>query len=233
MMKTNSINTQAEASAIMLAALQTMTTKQDPQKDLQEPAGEADGYEVYNMTSNLFPCVCVAMYETILSPTHFEENLNDGEDPYYYDTINFDDWRKLLTEKAQDYLDENVIETLKNYGLANIEACSIWSPKYYNYHNDELIMDVMMVAGWQEIMKEKIEAWRGRRVSRIRNLLGHYRHSITFIYTLQRVYRITFISQTILKYRRLNYGDKETVCKQPSGHQHEGAETEVPVYDRG
>ena len=68
----------AQASAIMLQAVTAITTShQEAQEAPKEP-------EVYNMTSNLFPCVCVAMYETVLSPNFYLEYMNDGDDPYYY-----------------------------------------------------------------------------------------------------------------------------------------------------
>lgn len=153
-MITNS-NIQAEASAIMLQAVQAITGSNNHQQEEREP-------EVYNMTSNLFPCICVAMYETILSPIVFEDSMNEGEEPYYYDTVDFDDWKVELTKVAQDYLDHNVIEGLRKYGLLNIEACSIWSPAYYNFHQDELVMDVTMASDWQATMKAQIELWKGR-----------------------------------------------------------------------
>jgi hypothetical protein len=155
----------AAASAIMLQAGQAITASIGNQAITarQEPDGEAIDGEVYNMTSNLFPCICVAMYETVLSPNFFLESMNDGEDQYMYDTLDWQDWKTELVKVSQDYIDSNVIESLKNYGLLKIEACSIWSPKYYNYNQDELVMDVTMQQDWQDTMKEKIEAWRGRQ----------------------------------------------------------------------
>ena len=157
----NQANSMAAASAIMLQAGQAITASIGNQAITarQESDSEADGSEVYNMTSGLFPCVCVAMYETFLSPSFFEQNMNDGEEDFYYDTVDFDDWKKSLTEAAQDYLNDSIIDVLKDYGLINIEAVEIWSPKYYNYHQDELVMDVTMQQDWQKIMAEKIASW--------------------------------------------------------------------------
>ena len=160
MIQTNSANIQAEASAIMLQAVTAIT---DVNNRHQEADKEAEHGEVYNMTSNLLPCVCVAMYETLLSPSFFEDSLNDGDEEFYYSTVNFDDWKKELTIKAGEYIEDHIIESLRNYGCLNIEAVSIWSPKFYNYHQDELVMDVTMVQDWQSIMAEKIESWRGRQ----------------------------------------------------------------------
>lgn len=153
-MATVNVNNLAASSAVLLATLQAMT---DAHKNTQDGAKEP---EVYNMTSGLFPCVCVAMYETILSPTFFEEHMNEGEDEFYYNTVNSDDWEKALTEAAQDYLDDSIIDVLRNYGVLSIEAEGIWSPQYYNYNTDQLVMDITMVHDWQEIMTGKVAAWQ-------------------------------------------------------------------------
>ena len=144
----------AQASAIMLQAVTAITTShQEAQEAPKEP-------EVYNMTSNLFPCVCVAMYETVLSPNFYLESMNEGDDPYYYTTLDWSDWKTELTKQAQEYIDANVIGSLQDYGLLKIEADHIWSPKYYNYHNDELVMTITMQQGWQQIMAQKVQEWQ-------------------------------------------------------------------------
>ena len=150
-------NEMAAASAMMVEAMQAVTNTQQG-----HPSGSMQEGEVYNMTSGLLPCVCVAMYETVLSPQVFEENLNDGEAEFFYNVVCWDDWKKALTEASQEYLDRNVVEDLKKYGLVSIEAESIWSPKYYNYHQDELCMNITMRKDWQDIMRTKVEEWRDR-----------------------------------------------------------------------
>ena len=173
----NQANSMAAASAIMLQAGQAITASIGNQAITarQEPTSEAGDGEVYNMTSGLFPCVCVAMYETLLSPSVFEESINDGEDEFYYDTVDFDDWKKSLTEAAQDYLNDSVIDMLRNYGLIDIKALEIWSPKYYNYHQDELVMDITMQKDWQRIMAEKVAVWQDR--DDVKKYISKYWHS--------------------------------------------------------
>lgn len=154
MIQNSSINTMAQASAIMLQAVTAITTAyQEAQEAPKEP-------EVYNMTSNLFPCVCVAMYETVLSPNNYLEYMNDGDDPYYYTTMDWSDWKTELVKVAQKYIDDNVIDCLQDYGLLKIEADHIWSPKYYNYDQDELCMTITMQQGWQQIMAQKVQEWQ-------------------------------------------------------------------------
>lgn len=131
--------------------------------------------EVYNMSSNLFPCICVAMYETVLSPNFFLDSMNEGEDQYCYDTLNWQDWKTELTKVSQDYIDEQVIESLRNYGVLKIEACSIWSPKYYNYNTDELIMDITMDPSWKDTMVKSVESWHNN--SDVEKYIKTYWHS--------------------------------------------------------
>ena len=152
-MTTTSANNMAAASAIMLQAGLAITKVNNHQDEAKEP-------ERYYMTSGLFSCVCVAMYETLLSPSVFEESINDGEEEFYYNTVDWADWKKALTKAAQDYLNDSVIDVLRNYGLLDIEAQDIWSPKYYNSHQDELEMSITMEANWRDIMAEKVAAWQ-------------------------------------------------------------------------
>lgn len=166
-MTTQQANNMAAASAIMLQAGQAITGSNNHQQEQKEP-------ERYFMTSGLFSCVCVAMYETLLSPQVFEEHMNDDEEEFYYDTVDWDDWKKALTEAAQDYLDDTVIDVLRDYGLLGIKAQDIWSPKYYNYHQDELEMSINMVAGWQQIMAEKVAQWQDNEAVK-RYISKHWR----------------------------------------------------------
>lgn len=125
----------------------------------QAPAA-SDSENVYSMGSGLFPCVFVGMYGTILSPGDYEAWADEGEEEFYYNLVDYTEWKKALTEAAQEYINENVIGCLKNYGLLKIEATGIWSPKYYNYRNDELLMDLTMQQGWQQIMAAKVAEWK-------------------------------------------------------------------------
>jgi hypothetical protein len=166
----NNATTMAQASAIMLQAVTAITTShQEAQEAPKEP-------EVYNMTSNLFPCVCVAMYDTILSPQDFEERLNeDPDNEFSYCTVDWDDWKKALTEAAQDYINDSVIDYLRDYGVISIEADSIWSPKYYNFHQDELNMTISMQQGWQQIMAQKVAEWQNNEA--VKKYISTYWHS--------------------------------------------------------
>ena len=165
----NSTTTMAQASAIMLQAVTAITTShQEAQEASKEP-------EVYNMTSNLFPCVCVAMYGTMLDPQLFEDSLNENEDEFYYNSVDWQDWKKALTEAAQDYINDSVIDYLRDYGVLKIEADRIWSPKYYNYHNDELCMNIAMQQDWLQIMIQKVQEWQDNQA--VNDYIRKYWHS--------------------------------------------------------
>ena len=117
------------------------------------------------LNSGLFPCVCVGMYGSPLGPDSFEESINntlagDPDEEFSFYEVSFSDWCKELTLQAGEYINDNIIEPLKNYGVLSIEATGIWSPKYYNYSNDQLEMTVTMSDDWRGIMAEKVAQWQ-------------------------------------------------------------------------
>ena len=123
--------------------------------------------EKFYLNSGLLPCIEVGMYESPLSSMHFEDrenemNRQDG-DEYTYCKVNQEDWEKELTEAANDWLQDNVIDVLGDYGCMAIEGTGIWSPRYYNFDTDRLEMTVTMADGWRDIMAEKIASWRGNK----------------------------------------------------------------------
>ena len=52
--------------------------------------------------------------------------------------------------------------------------CYLLIKKYYNYHQDELEMSINMVAGWQQIMAEKVAAWQDNEAV-MRYISKHWR----------------------------------------------------------
>ena len=123
--------------------------------------------EKFYISSALLPCICVAMYNSPLDSGEFEDRANeinrqDG-DIYTYCVVSQDDWKKDLVAHANDYLQEHIIDVLRNYGVISIEGTGIWSPKYYNFHTDQLEMTVTMAENWRSMMAEHIATWRGRQ----------------------------------------------------------------------
>lgn len=121
----------------------------------------------FYLNSGLFPCIEVGMYESPLSSMSFEDkenemNREDGEE-YTYCKVNQEDWEKELTEAANDWLQDNVIDVLRNYGCMAIEGTGIWSPRYYNFDTDRLEMTITMQENWRDIMAEKVAGWRGNK----------------------------------------------------------------------
>ena len=119
---------------------------------------------VFYLNSNLFPLVCVQMYETQLSPMayedymrHLDEGEPDGDFTYY--TVDYSDWKKELVLVASNYIKQNFLGVLKKYGVENIEGTGIWSPKYYNYTGDALEMTITMKEGWEQIMEKSLETF--------------------------------------------------------------------------
>ena len=76
--------------------------------------------EIFCMDSNLFPLVCVQMYETQLSPMAYEDfmrQLDEGEPDgdFTYYVVNTDDWKKELTLVATNYIKQNFLPVLKKF----------------------------------------------------------------------------------------------------------------------
>ena len=118
--------------------------------------------DVFYLNSNLFPLVCVQMYETQLSPSAYEDymrNLDEGEPDgdFTYYVVNYEDWKKELVLVATNYIKQNFLPLLQKYGVESIEGTGIWSPKYYNYTGDALEMTITMKEGWEQTMEESLQ----------------------------------------------------------------------------
>ena len=119
---------------------------------------------VFNINSNLFPLVCVQMYETQLSPSAYEDYMReldkgepDGDFTYY--TVDYSDWKKGLVTVATKYIKENFLKVLKKYGVEDIKGTGIWSPREYNFTGDALDMEITMQNGWEAIMERSLQTF--------------------------------------------------------------------------
>lgn len=119
---------------------------------------------VFNINSNLFPLVCVQMYETQLSPMAYEDYMReldkgepDGDFTYY--TVDYSDWKKELVTVATNYIKENFLKVLKKYGVEDIKGTGIWSPREYNFTGDALDMEITMQDGWEAIMERSLQTF--------------------------------------------------------------------------
>lgn len=103
------------------------------------------------LNSNLFPIISVAMYSTILEPysIFYDYQINEDFENGDFDMNANEFWDKFdnskYVEKIQDtaatYLDGKVES--KEFEISiNIECGEIYSPKYYNFANDEIDLTV-------------------------------------------------------------------------------------------
>lgn len=120
--------------------------------------------ETFSMNSNLFPVVCVQMYETQLSPMAYEDYMReldkgepDGDFTYY--TVDYNDWKKELTTIATNYIRHNFLPVLRKYGVEDIKGTGIWSPREYNFTGDALDMEITMQQGWEAIMERSLQTF--------------------------------------------------------------------------
>ena len=116
--------------------------------------------ELFGISSNLFPCVNVGMYWTILSPTEKEENLQDCCDTFEYVTIDMKEYESQIVGAAKGFISENVLPIMKKYGLENILVEEIHSPKEYNFTDDCLYFTVEMSPDWRSKMHDYLNDFR-------------------------------------------------------------------------
>ena len=119
---------------------------------------------VFNINSNLFPLVCVQMYDTQLNPSAYEDYMReldkgepDGDFTYY--TVDYSDWKKELVKVATNYIKVNFLKVLKKYGVDDIKGTGIWSPREYNFTGDALDMEITMQDGWEAIMERSLQTF--------------------------------------------------------------------------
>lgn len=127
-------------------------------------ANSISNFESYAISSNLFPCVFVGMYETGLSSTKYEEDMSscycDSEHPFSYVTVDQERWELEIVERAGKFISERVVPMMQKYGLKDIQVEQIHSPKYYNFETDCLYFTVIMQKTWRRKMKKFLKEFR-------------------------------------------------------------------------
>lgn len=119
-------------------------------------------------------------YGTILG-----EYLDDEIDESEYESI---DWEATHKGIAKEFFDlfintEGVNEVLEEYGIS-LEYKELWSPKFYNYHNDRIYMAASYDA---KVLSEKIfehthyielTEWLKREFTSRSGFISHYSNDI-------------------------------------------------------
>ena len=127
---------------------------------------ELEGYE---LGGSLCPLVDVGMYESLLSPSVWEDMAHENLMEDYGDTArdlvcfgNFDveGYEKVIQEQASDIIEEYAMPILENYGVASIKVTGIWSPREYNFTTDRLEFDVYLKEDFKETFKKNMERFR-------------------------------------------------------------------------
>ena len=101
------------------------------------------------LNSNLFPIISVAMYGTYLDPDSMFDSYmieSDKEEgyihfdlDYFWDNFQYDKYRLAIQERAHSFINGKHSE---NNVWVLVKAGEIYSPKYYNFSNDEIDLDV-------------------------------------------------------------------------------------------
>ena len=101
------------------------------------------------LNSNLFPIISVAMYGTYLDPDSMFDSYmieSDKEEgyihfdlDYFWSNFQYDKYRLAIQDRAHSFINGKHSE---NNVWVLIKAGEIYSPKYYNFSNDEIDLDV-------------------------------------------------------------------------------------------
>lgn len=114
--------------------------------------------ERFEISSNLFPCVSVNTYETMLSPVQLEDEAmacNECERRAFdYAYCDCDELDKGIVTYAMQWIEREVLPVTKKYGLERFEDISIHHPREYNFMTDWLNFTAVMQDGWREKMHE-------------------------------------------------------------------------------
>ena len=117
------------------------------------------------LTSNLLNIAEVGMYETRLSPDDLFaselDNLTEDEMNKFNDKFDNDKYKKWILEKVENYTmkELDLLDVLKsiNPHIKTVTFDKIWSPKYYNYGNDELYFNLNVENGFDKYILDDIE----------------------------------------------------------------------------
>ena len=97
--------------------------------------------ESFKISSDVFPCVSVGMYDSILSPTNHEQDVMQQEcddyHPFNYVSIDVDDWKSDILDFSRTWMEKEVIPIMNKYGVDHIRVDNIHSPKYYKFNTDD------------------------------------------------------------------------------------------------
>ena len=101
------------------------------------------------LNTNLFPIISVAMYGTYLDPDSMFDSYmieSDKEEgyihfdlDYFWNNFQSDKYKQAIKERAHTFINGKHSE---NNVWVLIKAGEIYSPKYYNFSNDEIDLDV-------------------------------------------------------------------------------------------
>lgn len=121
------------------------------------------------LCGSLCPLVDVGMYESIISPSYWEDCARDNLIEDYGDAglqlacfgdFDWDGYKKVVQSHAADIIDEYAMPILNDYGIAAIKVVGIYSPREYNFTTDELNFDVYLSEDFDAKFAENMKRFR-------------------------------------------------------------------------
>lgn len=103
-----------------------------------------------NLNTNLFPIINVGMYYSHISPENvfdsyiidddFENDFSEYNSDQFWDNFDNDKYKTKIQDLAADFLTYEIDDN--NGNEIKIEAGELYSPKYYNFDNDNIELTV-------------------------------------------------------------------------------------------
>ena len=103
-----------------------------------------------NLNTNLFPIINVGMYYSHISPENvfdsyiidddFENDFSEYNSDQFWDNFDNDKYKTKIQDLAADFLTYEIDDNTGNE--IKIEAGELYSPKYYNFDNDNIELTV-------------------------------------------------------------------------------------------
>ena len=122
-----------------------------------------------NLNSDLLPLLNVNMYNSTLDSDEvlsndLEELTEEAKDLYFdlYDNKKYVEFILNESNKFMQNIWKPILTNLKiigniNFGIYDIEATSIYSPKQYNYGGDELNYKISVDENFDKLLKTKLD----------------------------------------------------------------------------
>ena len=116
----------------------------------------------FELSSDLFSCIDVTMYESELDSRNVLENegCDDSIGAFEYQDIDCKKWEDIVLGSAISWMESEVLPVMEKYGVERFSDYSLHHPREYNFATDRLYFTVHMKEGWERTMAHWLSEFR-------------------------------------------------------------------------